>query len=69
MAYSAAVDRTGSGAHGALQAIGRRADLIVLGIVALGWVVALWVGFIHGRPGTAVVWGALLTGMGALRAT
>ncbi len=66
MAYSAAVERTGSGAHEALQAIGRRADLIVLGIVALGWVVALWVGFIHGRPGTAAAWGALLTGMGAL---
>ncbi|MBB6557596.1 methyl-accepting chemotaxis protein [Acidovorax soli] len=66
MADSAKLQRMDWGVHDALQRIGRRADLIVLGIVALGWVVALWVGLIHGRPGTAAAWGALLTGAGAL---
>jgi len=65
MVDSSAVQRTGDGVHEALQRIGRRADLIVLGIIALGFVVALWVGSIHGRPGTAAAWGALLTGLGA----
>jgi methyl-accepting chemotaxis protein len=66
MVDSATLQRTGNGVHEALQRIGRRADLIVLGIIALGFVVALWVGTIHGRPGTAAAWGASLTGLGGL---
>ncbi|WP_311222290.1 MULTISPECIES: methyl-accepting chemotaxis protein [unclassified Acidovorax] len=54
------------GAHDALTAIGRRADALLLGVVALGWAVALWTGTVHGRPGTAVLWGAALTGLAAL---
>ncbi len=55
-----------AGAHDALTAIGRRADGLLLGVVALGWVVALWTGTVHGRPGTAALWGAALTGLAAL---
>ncbi|GKS76107.1 chemotaxis protein [Acidovorax sp. SUPP950] len=54
------------GAHDALHAIGRRADALLLGIVALGGAVALWIGVVHGRPGTAALWGLGLTGLAAL---
>ncbi|CAM3608302.1 methyl-accepting chemotaxis protein [Paracidovorax anthurii] len=49
-----------------LRAIGRRADALVLGMVALGGLVALWIGGMHGRPGTAAAWAGLLLGAGAL---
>ncbi|RYF23055.1 MAG: chemotaxis protein [Comamonadaceae bacterium] len=55
----------GLGAPEALRAIGRRADALVLGMVVLGWVVALGIGWFHGRPGTAALWGLLITGTAA----
>ncbi len=47
-------------AEEALQAIGRRADGLLLGVCALGAAVALWIGSVHGRPGTALIWSAAL---------
>ncbi|WP_343590549.1 methyl-accepting chemotaxis protein [Paracidovorax wautersii] len=48
-------------ARQALQAIGRRADGLLLGVCALGTVVAIWIGAEHGRTGTALLWsGALM---------
>ncbi|MDT0139014.1 methyl-accepting chemotaxis protein [Acidovorax sp. PRC11] len=48
-------------AQQSLQAIGRRADGLLLATCALGAVVALWIGSVHGRAGTALVWsGALM---------
>jgi methyl-accepting chemotaxis protein len=48
-------------AQQSLQAIGRRADGLLLATCALGAVVALWIGSVHGRPGTAMLWsGALM---------
>jgi|GEM_PF-5334096 len=42
-------------ARQALQAIGRRADGLLLGVCALGTVVAIWIGAEHGRTGTALL--------------
>ncbi|AVS92788.1 chemotaxis protein [Paracidovorax avenae] len=44
-------------AQQALQAIGCRADGLLLSICVLGAIVALWIGFVYGRPGTAAIWG------------
>ncbi len=61
MATAASHPPLSPSADEALQAIGRRADALMLGICALGAVVALWIGTEHGRPGTALLWsGALM---------
>ncbi|MFN3439415.1 MAG: methyl-accepting chemotaxis protein [Acidovorax sp.] len=49
-----------------LRGIGQRADTLMLAAMALGWIVALWIGYIHGRMGTAAVWGLAFVGVAAL---
>jgi methyl-accepting chemotaxis protein len=42
-----------------LRDIGRRADTLMLATIALGWIVALAIGWVYGRMGTAALWGLL----------
>ncbi|WP_230681148.1 hypothetical protein [Paracidovorax cattleyae] len=52
-------------AQQALQAIGCRADGLLLSICVLGAIVALCIGFVYGRPGTAAIWGGALLALAA----
>ncbi len=52
-------------AQQALQTIACRADALLLAICALGAIVALWIGFVYGRPGTAAIWGGALMALAA----
>jgi methyl-accepting chemotaxis protein len=58
---------TSAAGEAALRVIGRRADQLLLVVLVLGTGVALWLGLVYGRPGTALAWGLPLLG-GALLA-
>lgn len=52
--------------HEFLAGIGRRADLLMLSVISLGWLVAMWIGAVYDRLGTAVAWGAVIVAVAAL---
>jgi methyl-accepting chemotaxis protein len=57
MVTTGSVSHLGEAVSEFLGAIGRRADTLMLGTLGLGWVVALSIGFVYGRMGTAALWG------------
>jgi len=57
---------TSSAGEVALRAIGRRADQLLLAVIVLGSLVALWLGIVYGRPGTALACGLPLLGIALL---